>query len=65
MAIEEIERLLRVLLAELLPEGIINIPPLAWAPMRSNRRFAVASRRRAIMTGIIDGYRAAGQTMAT
>ena len=60
-AIEEIERLLRVLLAELLPGGIIaNIPALAWVPTRSNRRFAVASRRLGVMlTGIIDGYRAA------
>jgi cytochrome P450 len=61
-AIDEIERLLRVLLAELLPDGIIaNIPALAWLPTRSNRRFALASRRlRAMLTGIIDGYRAAG-----
>jgi cytochrome P450 len=61
-AIDEIERLLRVLLAELMPEGIVaNIPALAWVPTRSNRRFAVASRRLgAMLTGIIDGYRAAG-----
>jgi pentalenene oxygenase len=60
--IEEIERLLRVLLAELLPAGIMaNIPALAWVPTRSNRRFAVASRRLgARLTDIIDGYQAAG-----
>ena len=61
-AIDEIERLLRVLLAELLPEGIIaNIPALAWVPTRSNRRFAAASRRLGVLlTGIIEGYREAG-----
>jgi cytochrome P450 len=61
-AVDEIERLLRVLLAELLPGGIIaNIPALAWVPTRSNRRFALASRRlRVMLTGIIDGYQAAG-----
>jgi cytochrome P450 len=61
-AIDEIERLLRVLLAELLPHGVIaNIPALAWVPTRSNRRFAAASRRlRVMLTGIIDGYQAAG-----
>jgi cytochrome P450 len=61
-AVDEIERLLRVLLAELLPGGIIaNIPALAWVPTRSNRRFALASRRlRVMLTGIIDGYRATG-----
>jgi cytochrome P450 len=61
--IGEIERLLRVLLAELLPEGIIaNIPALAWVPTRSNRRFGTANRRLdTLLTGIIDGYRTAGQ----
>jgi cytochrome P450 len=61
-AIEEIERLLRVLLTELLPDGIIaNIPALAWVPTRSNRRFAAASRRLgALLTSIIDRYREAG-----
>ena len=61
-AIDEIERLLRVLLTELLPEGIIaNIPALAWVPTRSNRRFTAASRRLgAMLTTIIDGYQAAG-----
>jgi len=60
-AIGEIERLLRVLLAELLPEGIIaNIPALAWVPTSSNRRFGIANRRlEAMLTDIIDGYRAA------
>ena len=38
--IGEIESLLHVLLAELIPDGIIaNIPALAWVPTRSNRRF--------------------------
>lgn len=62
-AIGEIERLLRVLLAELLPEGIIaNIPALAWVPTRSNRRFGAAVRRLAAMlTDIIEGYQAAGE----
>ena len=61
-AVGEIERLLRVLLAELLPKGIIaNLPPLARVPTRSNRRFDAASRRLgAMLTDIIDGYRAAG-----
>ncbi len=60
--IDEIERLLRVLLTELLPEGIVaNIPALSWVPTRSNRRFAEASKRLDVMlTSIIDGYRAAG-----
>jgi cytochrome P450 len=62
-AIGEIERLLRVLLEELLPDGIIaNIPALAWVPTKSNRRFGTAVRRfDAVLTGIIDGYRAAGE----
>jgi cytochrome P450 len=61
--IGEIERLLRVLLAELLPDGIIaNVPALAWVPTRSNRRFGAANRRLdAMLAGIIDGYRAAGE----
>jgi pentalenene oxygenase len=61
-AIGEIERLLRVLLTELLPEGIVaNIPALAWVPTRSNRRFDAANRRLGTMlAGIIDGYRAGG-----
>jgi cytochrome P450 len=60
--IEEIERLLRVLLSELLARGITaNVPGLGWVPTRSNRRFAAASRRLdAMLTGIIDGYRTAG-----
>ncbi len=61
-AVEEIERLLRVLLAELLPKGIIaNIPVLGWVPTRSNRRFGAARRQLdALLTEIIDGYRARG-----
>src|SRR3984893_10798329 len=61
-AIEEIERLLRVLLSQLLARGITaNVPGLGWVPTRSNRRFATASRRLgAMLTGIIDGYRTAG-----
>jgi hypothetical protein len=61
-AIDEIERLLRVLLSELVARGITaNVPGLAWVPTRSNRRFSAANRRlRALLTGIIDGYRRAG-----
>ena len=61
-AVDEIERLLRVLLAELLARGITaNVPGLGWVPTRSNRRFAVANRRLdAMLAGIIDGYRTAG-----
>jgi cyclooctatin synthase len=61
-AIGEIERLLRVLLAELLPKGIIaNLPMLARLPTRSNRRFDAANRRLGVMlTDIIEVYRAAG-----
>lgn len=58
-ATDEIERLLRVLLSELVARGITaNVPGLAWVPTRSNRRFSAANRRlRALLTGIIDGYR--------
>jgi len=61
-AIDEIERLLRVLLSELVARGITaNVPGLAWVPTRSNRRFSAANRRlRALLTGIIDGYRTVG-----
>jgi cytochrome P450 len=61
-AIDEIERLLRVLLSELVARGITaNVPGLGWVPTRSNRRFSAASRRlRALLTGIIDGYRRVG-----
>jgi cytochrome P450 len=61
-AIDEIERLLRVLLSELVARGITaNVPGLGWVPTRSNRRFGAANRRlRALLTGIIDGYRRAG-----
>ena len=60
-AIDEIERLLRVLLSELVARGITaNVPGLAWVPARSHRRFSAASRRlRGLLTGIIDGYRRA------
>src|SRR5580700_586366 len=61
-AIDEIERLLRLLLSELLARGITaNVPGLGWVPTRSNRRFAAAHRRLGVMlTDIIDGYRTAG-----
>ena len=61
-AIDEIERLLRMLLSELVAKGITaNVPGLAWVPTRSNRRFDAASRRlRVLLTGIIDGYRTVG-----
>jgi cytochrome P450 len=61
-AIDEIERLLRVLLSELVARGIAaNVPGLGWLPTRSNRRFGGANRRLgALLTGIIDGYRRAG-----
>jgi cytochrome P450 len=62
-AIDEIEQLLRVLLAELVARGIAaNVPGLAWVPTRSNRRFSVAHRRLGVLlTDIIDGYRKAGE----
>src|ERR1700679_777922 len=61
-AIDEIEQLLRVLLSELVTQGIsANVPGLAWVPTRSNRRFSTANRRlRALLTDVIDGYRQAG-----
>jgi cytochrome P450 len=61
-AIDEIERLLRVLLSELVTQGIsANVPGLAWVPTRSNRRFSAANRRlRALLTDVIDGYRSRG-----
>jgi len=61
-AIDEIERLLRVLLSELMARGITaNVPGLGWVPTRSNRRFGAANRRLgAMLTDIIDGYRTAG-----
>src|SRR5271156_6252255 len=61
-AIDEIERLLRTLLSELVARGITaNVPGLAWVPTRSNRRFSAANRRLGtLLTGIIDGYRSAG-----
>ena len=56
-AIDEIEQLLRVLLSELVTQGIsANIPSLAWVPTRSNRRFSGANRRlRAVLSDVIDG----------
>jgi cyclooctatin synthase len=62
-SIDEIEGLLRVLLAELIPDGIVaNIPALAWVPTRSNRRFGSAVRRLDhLLAGLIDGYRSAGE----
>jgi cytochrome P450 len=58
-AVDEIERLLRVLLSELVARGITaNVPGFGWVPTRSNRRFSAANRRlRALLTDIIDGYR--------
>ena len=58
-AIDEIERLLRVLLSELVARGIsANVPGLAWVPTRSNRRFSAANRRlRTLLTDVIDVYR--------
>jgi cytochrome P450 len=60
-SIGEIERLLRVLLAEMMPEGIVaNIPALAWVPTRSNRRFTGALRRLDVLLArLIEGYRSA------
>jgi cytochrome P450 len=61
-AIDEIERLLRVLLSELVARGIsANVPGLAWVPTRSNRRFSAANRRlNALLTDVIDVYRRVG-----
>ena len=61
-AIDEIERLLRVLLSELVARGIsANVPGFAWVPTRSNRRFSAANRRlRALLTDVIDVYRRVG-----
>ncbi len=61
-AVDEIERLLRVLLSELVTQGITaNVPGLGWVPTRSNRRFSAARRRlNALLDGIIDGYLTAG-----
>jgi cytochrome P450 len=62
-AIDEIERLLRVLLSELVAHGIAaNVPGLSWVPTRSNRRFRAANRRlRVLLADIIDGYQRAGK----
>jgi len=61
-AVDEIERLLRVLLSELVARGIAaNVPGLGWVPTRSNRRFAAARRRLdTLLTDIIDGYQTTG-----
>ena len=60
--IDEIERLLRVLLSELVARGIAaNVPGLGWVPTRSNLRFGAARRRlNALLADIIDGYRTTG-----
>jgi cytochrome P450 len=60
--IDEIERLLRVLLSELVTQGITaNVPGLGWVPTRSNRRFAAArARLEVLLTGIIERHQAAG-----
>jgi len=60
--IDEIERLLRVLLAGLLPKGLIaSIPALSRLPTRSSRRFGAAHQRFGdLLTAIIDEYRASG-----
>ena len=60
--VDEIERLLRVLLSELVTQQIsANVPGLAWVPTRSNRRFSAARRRlEALLSDVIAGYRAAG-----
>src|ERR1700742_2700992 len=62
-SIDEIEGLLRVLLAELIPDGIVaNIPALAWVPTRSNRRFGGAVHRLdRLLAGLIEGYRTGDQ----
>jgi cytochrome P450 len=61
-AIDEIERLLRVLLSELVARGIsANVPGLGWVPTRSNRRFSAANRRLStLLTDVIDVYRRVG-----
>jgi len=61
-AINEIERLLRMLLSELVARGIAaNVPGLSRVPTRSNRRFRAANRRlRVLLEDIIDGYQRAG-----
>jgi cytochrome P450 len=61
-AIDEIERLLRVLLSELVARGIsANVPGLAWVPTRSNRRFSAANRRLSVLlTDVIEVYRKVG-----
>jgi cytochrome P450 len=61
--IDEIERLLRVLLAELMPKGVMTQLPVAGRiPSRSNMRFNAANRwLGAMLADIIQGYRAAGE----
>ena len=60
-AISEIERLLRVLLTELMPKGTMaHLPVVGRIPSRSNMRFNAANRRLgAMLTDIIEGYRTA------
>jgi cytochrome P450 len=44
--VDEIERLLRVLLSELVTQQVsANVPGLSWVPTRSNRRFSGAAPR--------------------
>jgi cyclooctatin synthase len=59
--ISEIERLLRILLAELMPKGIMaQLPVVGRIPSRSNMRFNAANRRLGTMLAdIIEGYREA------
>lgn len=59
--VSEIERLLRVLLTELMPRGLVaNIPLLSWVPTRSNRRFESAREQLdELLAGLIEGYRTA------
>jgi cytochrome P450 len=57
--IDEIERLLRVLLSELVTQQVsANVPGLSWVPTRSNRRFSAARRRlEVLLSDVIAGYR--------
>jgi cytochrome P450 len=57
--VDEIERLLRVLLSELVTQQVsANVPGLSWVPTRSNRRFSAARRRlEVLLSDVIAGYR--------
>jgi len=61
-AIDEIERLLRVLLSELVARGITaNVPGLGWVPNPVQPAVRRGPRRlNALLADIIDGYRATG-----